>query len=276
VGAAVHLGLEHYLRSGIGSIDYKGLDEYQKIIVDCMISGYRSRWPADEYEVLEVEKEFSTPLVNPDTSRESMTWVLSGKVDAIVRHRSTGEKYVMEHKTTSEDISPGSLYWKRLRMDGQISVYIEGARSLGHAVEGCIYDVLKKPSLRPLKSTPEADRKYKKDGSLYATQRAADETPEDFKSRIIESISSDPDKYYARGTVVRLASEMSEFNCDIWETSKQMHESERLGTHPRNPDACNAFGHLCEFFPICTGETTLEDTRYAKQDTANPELKESP
>jgi hypothetical protein len=38
---------------------------------------------------------------------------------------------VVEHKTSSEDVTPGSFYWSRLRMDGQVSVYFDGARALG-------------------------------------------------------------------------------------------------------------------------------------------------
>lgn len=66
----------------------------------------------------------------------------------------------IEHKTTSADIGPASAYWKRLIIDGQISVYKTGTRSLGYEPVGTLYDVVKKPMLRPLRATPAEERKY--------------------------------------------------------------------------------------------------------------------
>ena len=68
----------------------------------------------------------------------------------------------IEHKSTSADIGPASAYWKRLIIDGQISVYKTGARSLGFDPVGTLYDVIKKPMLRPSKATPVDDREYTK------------------------------------------------------------------------------------------------------------------
>ena len=60
------------------------------------------------------------------------------------------------------DATPGSEYWRRLRIDGQISMYYEGASVLGHDVAGCIYDVIVRPTLRPYKATPLDKRKLTK------------------------------------------------------------------------------------------------------------------
>lgn len=62
-------------------------------------------------------------------------------------------RVVVEHKTTSADITPGSPYWRRLTLDAQVSLYLGGAGSL-------LYDVIRKPTLRPLKATPVEARRY--------------------------------------------------------------------------------------------------------------------
>ncbi len=71
----------------------------------------------------------------------------------------------IEHKSTSADIGPGSPYWKRLIIDGQISVYKTGTRALGYDPVGTLYDVIKKPTLRPMRATPVDDRKYTQEKS---------------------------------------------------------------------------------------------------------------
>jgi hypothetical protein len=276
IGKAVHRGLERWFNGGSGHdsimLAVEDLEPFHVAVVECMLAGYFARWPCGALTPVAVEREFVTKLVNPETGRESRTWNLAGKIDAVVFDEADGRHKIVEHKTTGEDVGPGSEYWKRLRIDGQVSTYYAGARSLGYDIDSCIYDVLKKPSLKPLKMTPPESRKYTKDGRLYASQRAEDETSEEFKARVAEAIAAEPDRYYSRGTVVRLASEMEEFQLDTWDTAKQMHEAESAGRYPRNPDSCNAYGRTCEFFPVCTGETTLQDSRYKKLETVNPEL----
>lgn len=67
---------------------------------------------------------------------------------------------VIEHKTTSKEIGIGSPYWRRLELDAQVSKYIGGARALGHEPDHVLYDVIRKPRIRPLLATPVDSRKY--------------------------------------------------------------------------------------------------------------------
>jgi hypothetical protein len=250
-------------------------DAYELVRAEALISGYHYRWNefADAYEVISVEVKFRTALVNPQTGASSRIWELGGKLDVLVRKREGGDVYLVEHKSTSEDIGAGSEYWRRLRMDGQVSIYYEGAAALGHHVAGCIYDVLKKPALRPHKATPVEDRKYKKDGALYANQRESDETPEEFRARLVEAIAEAPDKYFQHGDVVRLEGEVAEALWDIWQIAQQLNEAANRDRFPRNPDACSVFGRTCEFLDVCSGGGSLDDaTRFKRLDHVHPEL----
>jgi hypothetical protein len=250
------------------------IDPYELARATAMIFGYDCRWSADAdlYEVLGVECEFYTALVNPSTGAPSRTWRLGGKLDAAVREKATGREGVVEHKTSGEDITPGSEYWKRLRLDGQVSVYFEGARALGLDPQFCLYDVLLKPKLRPYKATALEDRKFKKDGTLYANQRERDETPEEYRDRLVEAIAEAPTSYFARGEVVRLESEMDDALFDVWQIGQQMREAERAGRYPRNPDACVRFGRTCSYFGVCTGEASLTDPALFRRSELHPEL----
>jgi hypothetical protein len=254
-------------------------DPYDKAKAEAMLIGYDERWRDEPYEVMGVEAGFESALVNPDTGRPSTTWFLAGTIDAIAKDTRDGRTLIVEHKTSAEDISPGSAYWKRLRMDQQISTYYEGATSLGYDISGCLYDVLGKPALRPHKATPAESRKYKADGTLYANQRDTDETPDAYRDRIVADIAENPAKYFQRAEVVRLESEMQEALRDTWQLAKQLREAELANSFPRNPGACVSYGRTCEFFPVCAGEASLDDSNLFRreQSVEPPEaIKETP
>lgn len=250
-------------------------DPFERVKAETLMAGYDARWGAERLEVLAVEKKFEAPLVNPLTRAASRTWALGGKIDAVVRELDTGRVLVVEHKTTSEDVRPGSDYWRRLKIDGQVSIYFAGARELGFDVEACLYDVISKPGMRPLKATPVESRKYTKDGRLYAAQRDRDETPEEYRARLLEDVAGDPTGYFARGDVVRLEQELSEAAWDAWALGRQLREADLAGRYPRNPDACSRFGRTCQFFGVCTGEDSLDNAeRFRRMEDIHPELAE--
>jgi hypothetical protein len=246
------------------------IDPYELARAEAMIVGYDCRWGSEQFETLAVEAEFFTSLVNPETGSASRTWRLGGKIDAIVRDEQ-GRVLIVEHKTATGEIGAGSEYWKRLRLDGQVSIYYEGARSLGYDVEACLYDVLGKPAQRPYKATPLEARKFTKDGRLYATQRDRDETPEEYRDRVLNAIAEDPAGYFQRGEVVRLEAEMADALHDVWSIAKQIREAELAKRFPRNPDACVRWGRTCEFFPVCSGETSIDGPAF-RRSAAHSEL----
>lgn len=243
---------------------------FDRARAEAMLAGYHAYWSQSGFEAVEIEREFRLPLINPETGHASRTWMLAGKVDAIVR--GPDGRWVLEHKTTSEDCSPGSPYRRRLALDGQVSQYVEGAASLGYHVAGVLYDVLVKPQHRPLLATPSEARKYTKAGSLYASQRDRDETPAEYRERVASAIMEDPTRYYAAVEVVRLEDERDEYAYDVWQLAELMRMSARTGRAPRNPDACFRYSTPCEFFDVCTGVTSLDDPLRFKHVGAAPEL----
>ncbi|MBA3843625.1 MAG: PD-(D/E)XK nuclease family protein [Actinobacteria bacterium] len=127
-------------------------DKIERAKLRVLIFGYHLKWGAEPWEILAVEIQFEYEL---DGYR------IGGKIDAIVRDLTDGSVWVLEHKSTSMDTSPGSSYWARLAVDTQVSIYIDGATMLGHEIVGCIYDVLQRPGHERKLATPEDKRKYK-------------------------------------------------------------------------------------------------------------------
>jgi hypothetical protein len=283
-GTLFHKGLEAWWRAWLAGLPQEQWltlalaamagesDPFDRVRAEELMRGYHFRWKDERYEVVAVEQEFETELRNPATGVASRTWRLAGKIDVTVREADSGRALTVEHKTSSEDISPGSEYWRRLRMDGQVSTYYAGAQSLGLDVEGCLYDVVGKPKLRPYKATPEASRKYKADGTLYANQRADDETSEEFRERLRADIAENPAAYFQRGEVVRLESEMEEAMFDLWQLGQQIREAELAKRAPRNPDSCVRYGRTCPYFDVCSGAASLEDPALFVKKEIHPEL----
>lgn len=269
LGILVHVGLEAWwkadanrLGAAIVAVRAETADEYAKARAEAMIVGYDLRWlpGMDNYEVLAVEKEFRTPLINPDTGSPSRTFEMAGKIDAIVRERSTGRVLIVEHKTSGEDITPGSVYWRRLRMDGQVSIYFAGAKALGYDPAGCLYDVLGKPKQRPLQANSKRD---------------VPESPEEFRTRLIDAIAA-ADAYYARAEVARTEADLREAEADRWALAIALRDAQRTQVFPRNPDACSNYGRICGFFPVCSGDGSIDDpAAFERLENPHPELEQA-
>jgi hypothetical protein len=266
-GKLVHTMLEAWWRASderldaaLAAVAGAECDPFDLARARAMLIGYDARWSGEQLETLGVEVEFRAPLINPETGAASRTWQLGGKIDAIAR-TPDGRVLLVEHKTSAEDVSPGSSYWARLRLDGQISVYYEGAASLGFDVQGVIYDVLGKPALRPYKVNQK---------------RKVDETPEEFFQRCVEAIAEDPARYLARGEVVRLEADMVEALTDVWQIGRSLKENENAGRFPRNVDSCFKYGRPCAFWDVCAGQASLDDARrFRRIENIHPELEDA-
>lgn len=152
--------------------------------------------------------------------------------------------YILENKTSGEDIGIGSPYWDRLTLDPQISMYMHAAETLGYKPHGVYYNVLRKPELRPYQ---------------ISQKRKTAETPEEYGERAMRAMLDEPDRYFQRGTVVRLEDEKLESQVDVWQTAGNIRNAKRLNVFPRNPDSCMQWSRACEYLKICTGQADAED-----------------
>lgn len=247
----------------------------QEIKARILFEEYCKHWESDfqKYKILAVEKEFSLPLINPATGAKSRTFELAGKIDLIVQDLESGDIAVVEHKTTSNDISnPESNYWLALQIDPQITGYFLAAESLGYNPKKIIYDVIGKPNIKPLLATPVEARKHTKEGKLYANQRDTDETPEVFSERLRLAIADEPSRYFQRRDIARIETDIIEYLQDMWAVGKLIMESRNEDFWPRRPKQCFNYGR-CAFFDVCAKCAMLEDeSLYTKSENKNPEL----
>lgn len=195
-----------------------------------MLTGYWIRWGNPHLSNIRVNVPWRAKIEGVEMCGELD--VLGSEIEGGVRRW-----IIVEHKSTSSDITPGSMWWReKVTTDLQLSAYqyaFPGARVL--------VDVLKVPMLRQY----EAGK----------TRKVA-ETDDEYVSRCLEDMSEKPEKYFHRAFVVRLEEEHRAFAYDIRLLASRM--ATRL-EHPRNPRSCFAYGRACDFFAVCWEGKRIED-----------------
>jgi hypothetical protein len=276
VGSAFHAALEAQDKGADpgAAIESTIKDAYDLALVAAMFQFHSVRYEDQPMETIASEQAFDLPLRNPDTGFPTPSFRLAGVIDRIVR-LPDGRLALMENKTTSRDFAPGSSYWTRLHLDQQLSIYLIAARELGHDISTILYDVTRRPAQRPLKATPMEKRTFKKDGTLYANQRAVDETPEEYAARVSEAIAVDMDGHFARIEIARLDQDIEETKRALWEQQLALRSCQKSGAWWRNPDACfGSTGFTCEYLPICqnTDLATATPSGFVRSEDKHPEL----
>lgn len=271
-GTVWHAGLEAWGKSrdldeAIEAIndalfDKTAYDEYLESKVIALIEGYHERYKDEPYAIIAREKPFVAPVLNPETARESKLFQQEGIIDALLSDRK-GRIFLKESKTTSDDISPESDYWRRLLMDSQVSTYYLGAEANGFQIDGCLYDVVKKPTIRPKQVGKEID----------PVDPKRIETPQEFYERLRADIAERPDFYYARKEIPRSRFDLEEHLFDVWHTGQSIQTYRKVNKWPRNTSSCMTITSKCEFFEVCSGQCALEDTTlFRKKEKVHSEL----
>lgn len=141
-------------------------DPFEIARAETMLLAYHERHFELDFETITdgggVEESFDVPLLDPD-GKAIKGWRVIGKRDAFKRFTKIGRSRVVEHKQTSSEIHGASDYWLRLKLAMQPSIYIDAAQQLGfHEVNEALYDVSRRPDIRPLRKTPDEKRRMTK------------------------------------------------------------------------------------------------------------------
>lgn len=146
--------------------------------------------------------------------------ILHGYVDGIA-----SDGCIVEHKTTSRDISEGGEYEYSLLWDEQVSAYMSltGQRKV-------YYTVCRKPTIRIKK----------------------DESEQEFYERMVAWYDEDTAHKIRIFTIERTDAEVVQFERDFESICAEMQEAEaEKGKVYRNTCHCNAYGRRCEYASIC-------------------------
>lgn len=290
IGSAVHAGIEALGTDGNIDTACAAIREYYREMpeafdsyqwaIECetvlrLVCGYQWRWANAPLTMIAVEFAFEIPLTNPATGAESTVWNQAGKIDGIVKLED-GRFAVKETKTTSYDIDPNSDYWRILRIDPQISQYIHAARVKGFDVATVLYDVIRKPTIKPT-PVPILDEhgikivldKYGQrvanknktwrqtgDTELGYELQTRPMTPDEWGKKLTDDIAERPNYYFQRNEVARLDQDIAECRQEMWEVQQTMREAQRTGKHFRtvNRNTCT----FCFAFDLCSTNQTID------------------
>lgn len=251
------------------------IDEYDRETINALMIGYQERWRESTYRAVCIEEEFLLPILNPHSDRLSMsrTFDYAGKVDLIVDDPTQpGKRWLMDHKSSSEDISnPASDFWLRLRNATQPSHYQLALKQLGIEIDGCIWDVIRKPTIRPRKLT-KAERQEISDHRTYfgisvnLVQAPENETPILYGARVLADIREQPGKYYQRQIVPRTSEDLYEYASELFGLSTRIRDAARTNQFFKTgePHSCTLYNRSCEYLPLCAREGSELD--YLRQD----------
>lgn len=159
--------------------------------------------------------------------------ILHGFVDGL-----SEDGYIVEHKTTSADISEGGEYEYNLLWDEQVLAYMSltGRRKV-------YYTVCKKPTIRQKK----------------------DETEQEFFDRMVAWYDEDTEQKIRVFVVERTDAEVEQFERDFVAMCDEIEACEKSGNFYKNTCACHAWGRRCEYAAVCLNyDPTQEYVEFAK------------
>ena len=314
LGGAVHEGLDVFKKTNdmalaIGAVveNYEKLlfasqsmERDELLLLECekavqLVKGWIWRWGDDaSVEIVASELRFRQSIRNPETNHPNRNHYSAGKIDGICS--VDGRLLLLEHKTCSEDVTPGSEYWDRVRLDEQITRYILASREADWYVEGVFYDVIRKPSISP-KQVPNLDddgrpivldesgeRVFKANGEPVRTSNSSKgwkaqthvESTDEYGKRLYDDIRARPDFYFARMEIPRLESELAEMREEIWQVAQDIRHAETNGHHFKNSHSCKS-PYPCAYLPICTQGLDLSGELpegFIRLNNVNPELED--
>ncbi|NDD52845.1 hypothetical protein EBZ39_03025 [bacterium] len=246
------------------------IDPYDRATIDALITGYREHYARDTFRAVAIEQEFRLPIFNPHSKRvsTSKTYEYSGKIDLLVDDpMQPGKIWLMDHKTTSEDIeNQASPFWMRLRNATQPTHYQLALKQLGLEIDGCVWDVIKKPTIRPRKLTKEEKKELEMFGTYHGVLIDMGyvpdaEQPEHYAARVLSDIRATPGKYFQRQIVPRTNEDLYEYASELFGISTRIRECETDGRFYKTgePHSCTLYNRTCEYLPLCVREGSTFD-----------------
>lgn len=204
--------------------------EFNFCVAECLLQGYLKHWGKKDVQKkwIKAESKFDCKLGN---------FRLRGMRDALYKTKQ-GKLWLQETKTSS-GIS-AEAFESKLNFDFQ-SLFYAVATELERTerVAGVLYNIIFKPTIRLKK----------------------DETLEDYKNRLTDSIKTDPDKYFLRYEIVFTKKRTEEFVADlkekltIFNTWYNEYKNRELDTWLKKPykneSACIKRWN-CEFLKACS------------------------
>ncbi|MBZ0271371.1 PD-(D/E)XK nuclease family protein [bacterium] len=224
-------------------------------LATAIMKGYATRYPSEEFAVVELEKTFEGEIVNPATAAMSRSFLLAGKVDGIVRIGD--EFFLLENKTAS---LLDSGYLERLWTDFQIILYcwyVE--QTLGLRINGVIYNIIVKAKLQQSRGETEAEFEARRSELIAksktgksSAQRRMPETDDEFQARLAVKYI-EPGMFH-REILYISRDRFAVLQSELWELTQNFLDARRRDVWYQNTSQCFQYGRPCSYFPLCRSD----------------------
>lgn len=256
VGTAWHKAMEVYWKEGreaaiqwlISQVDL--LDEVDTAKLVALLRHYNP--PAEQYEMVSIEEQFEGAIRVPGRPHALHGYRFGGWRDMVLRDRA-GRLWLLERKTTSDEIVGWGDFWRRLNLDFQTSVYL-----LYGTFEGVLYDVVRKPMLRPSKA----------DEVTAATQRVP--VIDAYLERVSKEIATNVGAYFQFREIRKTPEDLAETTADLAQWAQNLRACHRSGRFPRNTGACRGLWGPCQYIDVCSGAASLDDDALFQDKDSHP------
>lgn len=246
VGVAWHRAMEVYWKEGREPAIHwlisqaEGLEDPDVCRLTALLKFYNP--PLDSYEIVSIEEEFQGPIRIAGRPRPLRGFRYGGRRDGVVRSRETGLLWLLENKTTSDQIAGWGEFWRRLNLDAQSSWYL-----LYGTFEGVLYNVVRKSMLRPPK------------GWETTSGEERERVLDSFQKRIEAEIAENPGEFYQCREIRKTPDDLAEAAADLAKYAKDIHACRKEGFFQRNTDSCRGMYGMCQYIDVCSGAARLED-----------------
>ena len=211
--------------------------------------------PREAYEVVGVEVPFTVTVPHPKTGRALRGVRFRGFVDAVLRERSTGRTIIRECKTTTEEIIGFGPFWARVAIDAQTALY-----KWAFGADGAVYDVIRKPLLRPSSVDRKAARErietHRGNTDIEPTEL---DVLEQYQRRVSCVIAELPEQWFQWRPLWKGEEDVREAHLDLYHTVRSLQRAEREGAFPRHVGACRGIYGVCPFLDCCAGRASIDD-----------------
>jgi len=201
----------------------EGGDDYCRAVAMC--EAYIKEWgqPDKEWDYIENEIKWTV---------DCGEYTITGRIDAIVRERETGQLWVVDHKTTSK-VDMGFVDGLARRIQTRLYCYV-GIKALKQKVAGIIYNVLEKPGLRRLQAN---SRRLQPEDDEQFIARLGDWYDKELRfSRFVRPI----DQRDGEPTLQ-----------EVYESYKLLEYIKARDYWQPNDGQCHAYNRRCDFLSIC-------------------------
>lgn len=235
--------------------EYRG----DRLLAIAMMQAYLRIYAVENFKVLELERPFETEIINPATGAASRSFVMAGKMDALLG--KDGGTWLGEHKTAARI---DQAYLERLWMDFQIHLYSAYEEQItGRRVDGVLYNVLTKAKLKQAEGETEEAFKVRhaelcasnKSGKSTA-KRQMPESDEDFAKRLAEKYR-EPGMFH-REPLILSRDRVKSVLAEVWELTQALLIAHRGGitSFYQNTGDCWKYNKPCPYWALCLSENS--------------------